>query len=143
MSRANDSFREMLLTVVGQAFGAAGYYLEELPLKWAGGLFRFHKNLPDGAVATIGFQHLAYSDTEWASGNPSRFRVMLSRSDGLSRDLSALVVDDFRVAILPSASHWWQYRDLTALGHALGESGSLAVAYGMPFLAGELQPPTP
>lgn len=141
MSGANDAFRDLLLTVVGQAFGAAGYYLHEQPMKWAGGQFRFSKPLENGLTATIEFQNLAYEDTEWASGNPSRFRVMLMRSDGFKRDLSALVVTDFGVGILPSAAHWWTYRDVTSLGRALGEAGSLAVAYGMPYLAGELEPP--
>jgi hypothetical protein len=137
---ANDSFRELLLTVVGQAFSAAGYHLDEQPMKWAGGQFRFTTTLPDGQNAAIEFQHLAYSDTEWASGNPSRFNVTLRRSDGRKRDLSALVVTDFGVAILPSPSHWWTYRSITELGRALGEAGSLAVAYGMPWLSGELLP---
>ena len=140
MSGANDSFRELLLTVVGQAFTAAGYDLIDQPMKWANGQFRFSKALPDGKIATIEFQHLTYADTEWASGNPSRFKVSLARSDGLKRDLSALVVTDFGVGILPSASHWWTYRDIASLGRALGEAGSLAVAYGMPWLTGELSP---
>lgn len=140
MSGANDSFRELLLTVTGQAFAAAGYELADQPMKWANGQFRFHKALPDGNTATIEFQHLTYADTEWASGNPSRFKVTLLRSDGLKRDLSALVVTDFGVAILASAAHWWTYRDIASLGRALGEAGSLAVAYGMPWLAGDLSP---
>lgn len=139
--RANDSFRDLLLTVAGQAFAAADYHLDEQPMKWAGGQFRFTKTLPDGLTAAIEFQHLAYADTEWASGNPSRFKVTLLRSDGIRRDLSALVVDDFGVAILPSAAHWWTYRSIADCGRALGEAGSLAVAYGMPWLAGDLMPP--
>ncbi len=141
MTGANDAFRELLLTVVGQAFDAAGYILDPQPMRWAGGQFRFNKPLDSGQTATLEFQNLAYSDTEWASGNPSRFRVMLMRSDGYKRDLSALVVTDFGVAILPSPAYWWTYRDLTSLGRALGEAGSLAVAYGMPYLAGTLEPP--
>lgn len=140
MSSQNDSFRELLLTVVGQAFTAAEYVLDPQPMKWAGGQFRFVKDLADGRTAVVEFQNLAYADTEWASGNPSRFRVTLSRSDGYRRDLSALVVEDFGVAIVPSSAHWWTYRDLASLGRALGEAGSLAIAYGMPVLAGDLTP---
>ena len=140
MGSANDSFREMLLTVVGQAFDAAGYHLVDQPMKWANGQFRFTKSLADGNTATIEFQNLAYEDTEWASGNPSRFKVSLTRSDGFKRDLSALVVTDFGVAILPSPEHWWMYRDIVSLGRALGEAGSLAVAYGMPRLDGSITP---
>lgn len=140
-TQAQDSFRSILLTVVGQAFRAAGYELDERPIQWAGGQFRFTKLLDSGLTAHIEFQNLVYQDSEWASGNPSRFRVTLTRSDGRRRDLSALVVDDFGVAILPSGLHWWQYRNMSELGHALAEAGHLAVGYGMPWLSGDLEPP--
>src|SRR6185436_10115160 len=75
-----EYFRLILLTVVGQAFGAAGYTLDERPAQWAGGLFRFVKALDGaqavGSHASIEFQHLHY-----AGDAPSRFRVSLARSD--------------------------------------------------------------
>ena len=144
-----EYFRLILLTVVGQAFSAAGYELEQRPTKWAGGLYRFVKTLEDGLYGFIEFQHLHYTD-----GSPSRFTVTISRSDqphprvgsndprALLRGLPALVVQDFGVPILPSSNHWWTFRDTTELGRALGEAGSLAIGYGMPFLSGELKPPT-
>lgn len=135
-----EYFRTLLLTVVGQAYSAAGYELDDTPIQWAGGLFRFQKALENGLTALIEYQHLAYYDTEWSSGMPSRFRVTLSRSDGLRRDLSALVVADFGVSILPAANYWWVYRDTHSLGNALAEAGHLVVGYGMPWLADELQP---
>ncbi len=135
------TFREYLLIVMGQAFRTAGYELEEQPLKWSGGQFRFTQQREDGLTAHIEFQHLAYQDTQWASGNPSRFRVTLKRSDGVNKDLSELVVTDFGVAILPSPRHWWTYKNLTDLGKMLGEAGSLAIGYGMPWLSGDLTPP--
>lgn len=137
-----EYFRLLLLTVNGQALGAAGYRLEERPIQWAGGRFRFSKTLADGAQAHVDFQLLAYADTEWSAGQPSRFQVLLSRSDGLARALSALVVEDFGVAILPSADHWWAFRNTEQLGHALAEAGYLLVGYGIPWLAGELRPPS-
>lgn len=149
-----EYFRMLLLTVVGQAFTAAGYLLDENPVHWAGGRFRFTHRLENGLHTFIEFQLLAYTDSEWSSGVPSRFRVTLIRSDQpapyahsdhpdtVRRSLSALVVDDFGVAILPSADHWWTFRDTTELGNALAEAGHLAVGYGMPWLAGELQPPS-
>jgi hypothetical protein len=139
-----EFFRTLLITVVGQAYSAAGYQLQETPIQWTGGLYRFEKTFDsgsaDGLTAVIEYQHLAYHDTEWSSGMPSRFRVNLSRSDGLRRDLSALVVEDFGVAILPSASHWWNYRDTQSLGNALAEAGHLVIGYGMPWLSGDLTP---
>lgn len=135
-----EYFRTLLLTVVGQAYSAAGYELDDTPIQWAGGLFRFQKALENGLTALIEYQHLAYYDTEWSSGMPSRFRVTLSRSDGLRRDLSTLVVADFGVSILPAANYWWVYRDTHSLGNALAEAGHLVVGYGMPWLADELQP---
>jgi len=135
------TFREYLLIVAGQAYRSAGYELDEQPLKWAGGQFRFTQQREDGLTAHIEFQHLAYQDTQWASGNPSRFRVTLKRSDGVNKDLSELVVTDFGVAILPSPRHWWTYKNLTDLGKMLGEAGSLAIGYGMLWLSGDLTPP--
>lgn len=128
-----EYFRRILLTVVGEAFGAAGYQLEERETQWAGGLFRFVQPSDDGRDAAIEFQLLAY-----AEGAPSRFRVSLSRDDGTRRTLSALVVEDFGVAILPSADHWWQFRDVTELGKALAEAGHLVVGYGLPWLSDDL-----
>ncbi len=144
-----DNFRLLLLTVVGQAFGAAGYALEEREMQWAGGQFRFAKRFEDGLYGFIEFQLLHYADAE-GSNAPSRFRVSLIRSDQPNaaqpsahaqyarRTLSALVVMDFGVPILPAADHWWTYRNVTELGKALAEAGHLAIGYGMPWLSGDL-----
>jgi hypothetical protein len=153
-----EAFRLLLLTVVGQAFTAAGYSLEERPTQWVGGLFRFAKSLDLGQggeplTAFIEYQLLAYTETMWASRNPSRFRVTLTRTDQptprqpsthpdfLQRDLGTLVVEDFGVAILPNADYWWTFANTDELGKALAESGHLVVGFGMPWLSGELQPP--
>jgi hypothetical protein len=143
-----EYFRLLLLTVVGQAFSAAGYQLEQRPTQWAGGLYRFVKTLDSDLYAFIEFQHLHYTD-----GSPSRFTVTLARSSqpnprrpstdarSVRRGLPALVVGDFGVPIVPSADHWWTFHSVDELGRALGEAGSLAVGYGMPWLSGDLQPP--
>lgn len=143
-----EYFRLILMTVVGQAFSAAGYTLEDSPTTWAGGLYRFFKPLEAPLTAYIEFQYLFYIE-----GRPSLFRVHLIRTDQpnpnavsahpryVRRLLSELVVHDFRVAILPSADHWWSCRDVTEMGRALGEAGSLAIGYGMPWLEGSLTPP--
>ena len=139
-------FGALLGTVVGQAFAAAGYQRERAPLQAAGGRFRYVKDFPDGARGIIDFQVLVYSDSLWSSGAPSRFRVGLTRESAqevaVARSLSRLVVEDFGVKILPAADHWWSYRDTDSLGKALAEAGHLIVGYGMPWLAGELAPPT-
>ena len=154
-----EYFRLLLLTVVGQAFTAAGYTLEERPTQWAGGLFRFAKPLDWGQhgevlTAFIEYQLLAYTDTMWASRSPSRFRVTLTRTDQptprqpsthqhfVQRDLGTLVVQDFDVSILPNADYWWTFTNTDELGKALAESGHLVVGFGMPWLSGELQPPS-
>ncbi len=149
-----EYFRLLLLTIVGQAFSAAGYELEARPAQWAGGLFRFVKALDNDLYGFIEFQYLHYADTEWSSGVPSRFRVTLVRSDKSNanvasndpdyarRTVSELVVEDFGVAILPSADHWWTFSNTTELGNALAEAGHLVVGYGMPWLAGDLAPPS-
>lgn len=149
-----EYFRLILLTVVGQAFGAAGYTLEERPVQWTGGMFRFAKPFDNGLYGFIEYQLLAYSDTMWSSGMPSRFRVTLTRTDQsiataasqhaqfARRGLSELVVEDFRVAILPAVDYWWTFKSTDELGKALAEAGHLVVGYGMPWLAGELMPPS-
>lgn len=149
----HEYFRVILLTVVGQAFAAAGYELEERPRQWAGGLFRFVKKLDGNLYGFVEFQLLHYVSTEWAEDKPSRFRVTLVRSDQpnaaapsqhpkfVRRNLSALVVEDFGVPILPSADHWWPFTGTEQLGRALAEAGHLIVGYGMPWLSGDLMPP--
>jgi hypothetical protein len=151
---AQDYFRMLLLTVLGQALEAAGYNLEEQPTQWAGGRFRFRKKLDSGLYGFIEFQLLSYVDSEWSAGMPSRFRVTLIRSDQpaayapshhpeyAARGLSQLVVDDFKVAILPAADHWWSFSTTETLGNTLAEAGHLIVGYGMPWLAGDLHPPS-
>ncbi|MBI5669491.1 MAG: hypothetical protein HZC41_15925 [Chloroflexi bacterium] len=149
-----EYFRLILLTVIGQALHAAGYELQDRPVQWAGGLFRFAKRFDGGLYGFIEFQLLSYIDTLWASGNPSRFHVTFVRSDQPTpdapsrhprfarRSLSALVVEDFGVAILPDADHWWEFRTTQQLGSALAEAGHLIVGYGLPWLAGDLAPPS-
>ncbi|MGQ9907548.1 MAG: hypothetical protein ACUVS2_01815 [Candidatus Flexifilum sp.] len=151
-SSPQEQFRLILLTVVGQAFERAGYRLDETPTIWAGGLFRFRTTLRggpyDGLHAFIEFQFLHYIE-----GRPALFRVHLIRTDradpsqptshpdAVRRLLTELVVRDFGVPIVPSAEHWWSYRDIHEMGRALGEAGSLAIGYGMPWLDGSLLPP--
>lgn len=147
-----DYFRTLLRTVAGQAFSAAGYQLQEAPLQWAGGKYRYVKAFADGAFGLIDFQVLVYSDTMWSAGAPSRFTVQLTRMSDrhglasgpagrVTRGLSQLVVEDFGVGILPAADHWWTFHDTESLGAALAEAGHLVVGYGMPWLSGELVPP--
>jgi len=146
-----EQFRSLLLTVVGQAFSAAGYEMEESPMQWAGGMYRFVKSFSRCGFGLIDFQALIYMDTIWSAGTASRFTVQLTRSPDragrlrkavgyASLSLSRLVVVDFGVGILPSADHWWAYQDADSLGQALAEAGRLTIGYGMPWLAGELEP---
>ena len=148
-----EYFHTLLLTVVGQAFDAANYHLKQAPLQWAGGKYRFIKSFEDGLYGLIDFQVLIYTENMWSSGMPSRFRVQLTRSDDphgkptnheqyATCTLSQLVVGDFGVKILPSVDYWWTYRDTDSLGKGLAEAGHLIVGYGMPWLSGDLRPPT-
>ena len=134
------SFRMLLLTVLGQALSAAGYALEEDEVSQANGRFRFHYQDTVSDVRAIEFQLLAGMANEWAPQMPSRFRITLLRGEQ-RRTLGALVVTDFGVPILPSAEHWWDWRDSVGLGAALAEAGHLLVGYGIPWLAGELEQP--
>lgn len=146
-----ELFRSLMTMVVGQAFSAAGYTFDHTPLQWIGGKFRFVKLLNADLAAAIEYQVLIYTETGYAARMPSRFRVTLARGAAqgafnahpqhISRPLAALVVEDFGVPILPSADHWWTYRDAHTLGRALAEAGHLVVGYGMPWLDGTLAPP--
>lgn len=140
-----EYFRLILLTVVETAFRAAGYELDQNPIQWAGGTYRFMKRLDSGLYAYIAYQNLVYAEP-----NPSRFRVSLIRTDKpnpntfsansgfVRKTLSELVVKDFGVAILPGADHWWVYRNTTELSSGLAEAGHLIAGFGIPWLAGEL-----
>jgi len=150
---SQDYFLSLLQTVLGQALDAAGYNLERKPLQWAGGRYRFVKAFEDGCTGLIEFQVLVYSDNAWSGEQPSRFNVQLGRTgsrgaeqndaDRFSiRNLSQLVVRDFGVKILPAEDHWWKYHNTDSLAGALAEAGHLIVGYGMPWLAGELSPPS-
>lgn len=153
-ARATEHFRMILITVVGQAFEAAGYQLEESPVKQAGGLFRFTRTLPNGLYGFIEFQLLYLPSSEWSGDLGSRFRVSVVRSDQPNaqtfskhpqyarKTLSELVVNDFGVSILPSADYWWEFSSTEALGKAIAEAGHLAIGYAMPWLAGDLRPPS-
>lgn len=149
----HEQFKTMLQRVLDGAFYAAGYRLQQEPLQWLSGSFRYCKTLDEGWSGWIIFQVLAYTDTAWAPRHPSRFRVHLVRTDQpnagksaalryANRLLSALVVEDFGVSVVPSADYWWPFTDAHTMGHAIAEAGKLAIAYGMPWLAGELFPPT-
>lgn len=146
-----DYFRTIMHTVVGQAFGAAGYELIEEPMQWIGGRFRYTNALDNGLSSYIEFQVLVYNDNDWTRGQPSRFTVNLYRSDKaggkpshhpdyVRRSLAQLVVADFGVEILPNANHWWQFDDTDSLGKALAEAGHLIIGYAIPYLAGDLSP---
>lgn len=146
-----EYFRTMMHTVIGQAFMAAGYELQDEPMRWLGGRFRYHKPLDDDLSAYIEFQVLVYNENEWIGRQPSRFRVNIIRSDKVGgkvsqhpeyfqASLSHLVVNDFGVKILPSANYWWQFNDTDSLGKALAEAGHLIIGYALPYLAGDLRP---
>lgn len=148
---SQDYFRTLLQTVMGQALNAAGYELKDEPMNWLGGRFRYVAPITPELSGWIEFQVLVYNDNEWASRQPSRFRVTLIRSDKVGgkpsqhigydkRTLSQLVVGDFGVEILPSADHWWTFTGTESLGKSLAEAGHLIIGYGIPFLAGDLLP---
>lgn len=151
VSDAHDQFRLILHTVVGAAYTAAGYHLEERPTQWAGGLFRYAKALEEGTYAgmlsVLEYQHLYYPEQE-----VGRFRIALVRSalpgkplpDGQQparRLLTGLIWGDFGVRVLPDPEYWWSYETVHEMGTGMAESGQLAVGYGMPWLSGDLVSP--
>ena len=136
----HDHFRTLMLTVVGQAYQAAGYSLLNIPTQNIAGKYRWRKIFDEGTSTFIDYQLLAYNDNAYVAGNPSRFRVTLTKPQ-ISRTLSQLVVSDFGVAILPSPDYWWIFHDTESLGKALAEAGHLVVGYAIPWLSNDLIPP--
>jgi hypothetical protein len=147
----HEQFRLILFTVVGQAYSAAGYTLDERPSQWEGGLFRFLKRLDggpfSGMMAGLEYQHQWFPD-----GKLGRFRVSLTRGAlpgqalpaGMTparRVLTGLIWGDFGIRILGDPEYWWMYETVTELGQALAESGQLTAAYGIPWLSGDLESP--
>lgn len=147
----HERFRLVLLAVVSPAYHAAGYELDHRPAHWSGGLFRFVKPFEDGEYAgmqgVIEYQHQTDPEADYVG----TFRISLARTGQpgrtpgvnhkpVRRSLSALVVEDFRVRILPIEEYWWEYHTVTELGDTLAESGHLTVGYGMPWLSGDLIP---
>src|SRR5690606_4384417 len=140
-------FRMLLLTVVGQAFMAAGYQLDDNAVQQAGGRFRFVRSFDSGLYGFIGFELLAYTENGCVSRMRSRSRVTLTRSDRpppqapsgpppcAQRTPRALVAADFGAAILPATDHRWTFRNTDALGRALAGAGHLIAGYGIPWLA--------
>lgn len=148
----HQQFKMILQRVVDGAFVAAGYALQDEPLQWLSGSFRYRKPLDETWAGWVIFQLLVYTDTAWSPRRPSCFRVQLVRTDQpnaaksaapryASRLLSALIVEDFGVPALPSADYWWPFTDLHTLGHALAHAGKLTIGYGLPWLSSELTPP--
>ena len=74
-----DYFRLLLLTVVGQAFTAAGYTLEERPAQWSGGLFRFTKPLENTMSAFIEYQLLAFENEGHGIDRPENLKILYTR----------------------------------------------------------------
>ncbi len=135
----------MLERVAGQALAAAGYALQTNAMHHMRGLFRYRKDLPDGASTYVEFQLLYYQ-----GGGPSRFRVNLLRNTGadarasregrIETTLSRLLWDDFGVQQLSGPDHWWLFASGNELGHAIAEAGRLVFAFGIPWLEGSLKP---
>lgn len=144
-------FRLLLVTVVIQAYTAAGYTLDERPDQWAGGLFRFVKPFEAGPyagmMAAIEYQHLYFPENAVGQFRVSVVRSALPRQTlapgqiPVRRILTGLLWADFGVRVLPDPEYWWSYATVTELGAALAESGHLLVGYGIPWLAGDLAAP--
>lgn len=129
-------FKEMVLTITGQAFDAAGYVLDSDELAQARGLVRFGKPLPElgeQALARVGWQLLAFEQSPFA-----RFRINLSRLNthqkDVERTLSDVIWNEYEARVLPSAEYWWEFRSSDELPHALSHAGKLLFGYGIPWL---------
>jgi hypothetical protein len=137
-------FGQTLQQVVGQAFTAAGYELQDFPMHQMRGLFRYQKRLENEGSSYVEFQLLYYA------GGVSRFRVNLLRNSGddaraqaadkIETTLARLLWDEFGVEQLSGPDHWWLFNNPTELGYTLLEAGRLTFGFGIPWLEGTLEP---
>src|SRR5258708_21062175 len=139
-------FGQILETVAGQAFQAAGYTLQSNPMHQSRGLFRYRKLLSsaDNLSVYIEWQLLYYQ------GGPSRFRVNLLRSSGpdarsatesdeaMETTLTKLVWEGFGVRQLSGPDSWWSFDSHNALGQAIAQAAKLVFGFGIPWLEGTL-----
>src|SRR5450432_649349 len=146
LSTPQALFGQVLDTVAGQAFQAAGYTLQPNPMHQSRGLFRYRKPLlaVDSLNVYIEWQLLFYQ------GGPSRFRINLLRSTGpdarvggdsgaaVETTLTKLVWEGFGVRQLSSPDHWWSFDSPNALGQAIAQAARLVFGFGIPWLEGTL-----
>lgn len=141
------AFKDTLEKVAGGAFVALGYVLQDNGTHQSRGLFRYRKDLADGASVYVEFQLLFYK-----LGGPSRFRVNLLRntgpdaraasddSDKVDTTLGKLLWDTVDIRVLGNADHWWTFSNAYELGAALVDAGKLVIGFGIPWLEGTLKP---
>jgi hypothetical protein len=129
-------FKEMLLTITGQALAAGSYELEDDPLSQKRGLVRFAKTAPEiaeNARLRIGWQLVAFEQSPVA-----QFRVELERLNAddysASRTLAEVMWNEFDARVLPGEDYWWEFRTGDELPHALAAAGKMLFAYGIPWL---------
>ena len=145
MSTPQALFGQILETVAGQAFAAAGYELQTNAMHQSRGLYRYRKMLPgtENISVYIEWQLLYYQ------GGPSRFRVNLLRSNGpdaRSGDadvmgettLAKLIWEGFGVRQLTGPEHWWSFDGPQRLGLGVAHAGKLVFGFGIPWLEGTL-----
>src|SRR5258707_152708 len=139
-------FGQILETVAGQAFQAAGYTLQSNPMHQSRGLFRYRKLLSnaDNLSVYIEWQLLYYQ------GGPSRFRVNLLRGtgpdarsagesgEGIETTLTKLVWEGFGVRQLTGPDHWWSFDGPNPLGQTIAQATRLVFGFGIPWLEGTL-----
>src|SRR5258708_14164847 len=136
-------FGQVLETVAGQAYAAAGLELEAVAMHQARGLFRYRKGLEEGVTIYVEYQLLHYQ------GGTSRFRVNLLRNKGadarsdagyterVDTTLSKLIWDDFGVRQFSGPDHWWGFNNTQELGQGLVEATRLVFGFGVPGLQGQ------
>ena len=128
-------FKEILLTIIGQALVSAQYSLMDDPLSQQRGLYRFRQIMPtwgEHGEAWISWQLLAFQQSPIA-----RFRIELQRIHSpadATRLLADVVVNHFQADILPTADFWWEFRTGDELPHAIAHAGKVLFAYGLPWL---------
>ena len=113
-----DIFRQRLLAAANGVLRQRGYQLQDDPIQFDSGLFRFAGRPAGGAQAFIDVQLLLYR-----GGGPSRFEVKLWRSDHPNEKVRlGIWLREQGVVTLADDAGWWEFATAPDLEAALADA---------------------
>jgi len=133
------SFHDVITHVMGSAFDAAHYHLENAPLQQQRGLYRYVKH-HDHGYCFIEFQSLYHDQSELTRMRVNLIKSPLQAARQAHPDREAYTLPYViwhlygAEGVLPTEEYWWVYKDDHDLAYQLVDAGKLLFAYGVPWL---------